>query len=205
MKNLNEYIPWAIIFILLILLWFKGCGKGGDTNAVTIPEKKGSFPERENPIPVPATEKEYVYLTGKGKTDTIRVENPINIELLEKFEELGSNKDSLYADAIGEREYNIKEEDSLLITNNYIKAQGKVLKFQQSYTIKPKKITVKDKETVLRMLGGVEVGSKMELTDFAVKANLMLQNRKGSILSIGYDTENRIYAGYSFSIFNIRK
>lgn len=206
MKTYSKYIPWAIIVVLAIMLWFKGCNRDSKTVYVEVPAKHGKFDTIWMPAPILRPEKEYVYRYLKGKdTITITVENPINIELLEKFEQLGANKDSLYADAIGEREYNIKQEDSLLITNNYIKAQGKVLAFQQSYTIKPQKIAVKDPETVFRLLGGVEVGNTKELNDFSAKGSLMFQNRKGNIFSAGYDTEQRIWVGYGFSIWNYRK
>lgn len=208
MPNIIKYGGWAIAVIFLIA-WLRGCG--GDTNTVyvEVPAKHGKFDTVFLPTPTPAPQKEYVYrYINNNDTVEVRVENPINIELLEKFEQLGANKDSLYADAIGEREYNIKQEDSLLITNNYIKAQGKVLAFQQDYTIKPQKIAVKDKETFLRLLGQVEAGavlSEMETTQFAAKGSLMLQNRKGNIFSVGYDTEQKIWVGYGFSIFNWRK
>lgn len=136
-------------------MFFKGCGKEeGETQTITIPDKKGSFPEVKNPEPnkTPQTEYKYKYLND---TDTleIKVENPINEELMQ-FYLSHKNKDSLYADAIGEREYTIPYEDSLIKTNNYIKSQGKVLSFKQDYTIKEQKVKVTPKQTVFRLLGG---------------------------------------------------
>lgn len=205
MKTYTKYIPWAIIVVLAILLWFKGCDKGGETVYIKVPAKHGKFDTVKEPEPIVRVQKEFVYrYITNNDTVEVTVENPINERLLKQFAE-SKKKDSLYADAIGEREYNIKQEDSLLITENYIKAQGKVLAFQQSYTIKPQKIAVKDPETVFRLLGGVEIGNSKELNDFSAKGSLMLQNRKGNIFSVGYDTEQRIWVGYGFSIWNYRK
>lgn len=201
--NLIKYGGWAIAVIFLIA-WLRGCGGDTKTVYVEVPAKHGKFDTVKEPKPIIRVQKEYVYLAGKDKTDTVKVENPINQQLWE-FYQMHQNKDSLYADAIGEREYNIKQEDSLLITENYIKSQGKVLAFQQSYTIKPQKIAVKDKETFLRLLGGVEVGNTKQLNDFTAKGSIMLQNSKGNTFSVGYDTEKRMYVGYWFSIFNWRK
>lgn len=202
---MKKYIPYIIIFGLAFLLWLEKCTGDSKESTVIIPEKKGNFPERQNPEPIPPPEKEYVY-KYITKTDTVKitVENPINEELM-AFYLASQNKDSLYAAAIGEREYNIVEEDSLLMTENHIKTQGHLLSFQQSYTIKPREVKVNPKETVLRLLGGFEVGNTTQLDNFTAKANLGIQNRKGNILSVGYDTEERIWIGYDFSIFNIKK
>lgn len=202
---MKKYIPYIIIAVLIFLLWQKSCTGESKPQTVIVPEQKGSFTERLNPEPIPASEKEYVY-KYITKTDTVKitVESPVNEDLM-AFYLASKNKDSLYADAIGEREYNIVEEDSLLMTENHIKTQGHLMSFQQSYTIKPREVKVKPKETVLRLLGGFEVGNTTQLDNFTAKANLGLQNRKGNILSVGYDTEERIWIGYDFSIFNIKK
>lgn len=206
MKLIKKLIQPFVIVVLLILFFFKGCGKEeGETQTITIPEKKGSFTEVKNPEPnkPPQTEYKYKYLTD---TDTleIKVENPINEELMQ-FYLAHKNKDSLYADAIGEREYTIPYEDSLIKTNNYIKSQGKVLSFKQDYTIKEQKVKVTPKQTVFRLLGGFEIGNTKEFNDFSAKANLRFQNKQGNILSVGYDTEQRIWVGYDFSIWNVKK
>lgn len=197
-----------IVIIALVIFSFHQCGKKdseGETQTITIPEKKGSFPEVKNPEPnkPPQTEYKYKYLTD---TDTleIKVENPINEELMQ-FYLAHKNKDSLFADAIGEREYTIPYEDSLIKTNNYIKSQGKVLSFKQDYTIKEQKVKVIPKQTVFRLLGGFEIGNTKEFNDFSAKGNLIFQNKQGNILSIGYDTEQRIWLGYDFSIWNVKK
>lgn len=209
MEKIKNYIKWAGWPLLVLVLWFNGCGNdGSDTDVVTIPERKGSFAPVLNPEPLPAPEKEYVYrYINKVTHDTVKVkvQNPVNIELLEKFEQLGANKDSLYLDAIGQRNYEIVQEDSLLRTVNKIKTQGTVLSFQQDYTIKPQKVAVPSKEVTFRMLAGLEVGNTAAFDNFNAKANVMFQNKRGDIFNAGYDTEQRWWAGYARSIFAVKK
>lgn len=204
----SKYIMGGIIIILAFLLWQKRCSGEAETQIVTTPERSGSMPEVNNPAPTPAPQKEYVYkYYDRIKRDTVRVvtQNPIDYELLAKFLKDTANQPQHYAESIQQREYHIPQEDSVLKTDNYISARGEVLSFRQSYTIKPQKVAVKPKEMVFRMLGGVEVGNTKEFNDFSAKANLMLQNRKGNIFSVGYDTENRIWVGYGFKIFEVKK
>ena len=97
-------------------------------------------------------------------------------------------------------------DDNLLLNIDGI-VQGEVKEITPSYTIKPKKVEVqvKPKETVFRLLGGLEVGNNTKLDGFAAKANLMLQNKKGNIISGSFDTNQTIWIGYNFSIFDIKR
>jgi hypothetical protein len=160
----------------------RGCEKTiSDPVNIIVKEKKGSFPEVKNPTPikrsvVPVTELPCIFYNEVSKkTDTIK-----------------------------ENEYELIQEDSLIKTTNKIKTLGTLLSFQQDYLIKPTTIKAKPKETVLRVLAGMEIGNNTKLNDFAAKANLMFQNRKGDIISASFDTEQRIWIGYSFSILNIK-
>lgn len=192
---MKKALPHIVIIGLIIALAWKSCSGGKDTITVTTPEIKGKSDTIYFPVPMPS-EKEYVYRYING-TDTIVTvtQNPINHDLLNFYLSNQNKRDSLYTDAIGEREYNIPVEDSLLLTNNYIKVQGKVLAFQQNYTIKPRQIqTPRDR---FSLLAGVEAGNTIQLDKFVVKGNLGV--RLGSAqLNLGYDTENRIWAGYSW-------
>ena len=202
---MKKYLPWLIIGVLVIIIFLQNsCSGESKTTVVTTPEVKGSFPPVVNPKPLtPAVPKTIV----KWKTETVEVENPVNAQLVENYK---NAKDSLerlklYADAIGIREYNLPQEDSVLKTENYIKAQGTILEFQQSYTIKPQKVAVPQKEVAFLLLAGFEVGNTLQFNDAAVKGSLKFQNKKGSILSVGYDSAQRLWLGYDFSVFSIKK
>lgn len=208
MEKIKKYIMWAGWPLFLLLLWFNGCARdGGETDVVTIPAKHGSFPAVQNPVPLPAPKKEYSYqVPGNTDTITVTVENPVNDFLLSYYQKASQpQKDSLCLDALGEREYIITREDDYICTDNYIKAQGKVLNFQQDYTIKPQKVAVPSKEVTFRMLAGLEVGNTAAFDNFSAKANVMFQNKKGDIFSTAFDTEQRIWVGYARSIFNVKK
>ena len=201
MKKYTPFIQPAIIVALILYIFlFDGCGKDkGITTTVATPEVTGSFPAVINPAPNPAPKPEYRYLAGKDKTDTITVENPVNIDLWNYYVNAEqSKKDSIHADAIGEREYTLNNEDKFLKTTSHIKTRGELLSYQLTeYTIKPQDVEIKNP---FRLLAGFEIGNTIELDDVSAKGNLMLQNRKGNILSVGYDTNRRIYAGYNFVI-----
>jgi hypothetical protein len=76
-----------------------------------------------------------------------------------------------------------------------------------SYKIKQREIKteVKCKETAFRVLAGAEIGLPRDLSKVPIKGNLLFQNGKGNILSVGYDNSSTIWLGYNFSILNIKR
>ena len=193
---------WTGSVLIIVLIAYiaiqKGCEPSKpDVVTVTTPAVSGSSETIYKPVPLPQPYPVYKYVTLKG--DTIKVENPVNESLLQFYLANQSKRDSLYSDAIGEREYNIPVEDSLLITNNYIKAQGKVLEFQQTYTIKPRKISVTVPSNRFSLHGGFEVGNTIQLDNFAVKGNIGMRFGNGQI-SLGYDTNNTAWIGYNWTL-----
>ena len=197
---MKTYLPYIVIAALVILYATeRGCNRNSkpDVITVTTPAVSGSSKTIYEPVPVPQPYPVYKYTTIQG--DTIKVENPVNEELLNYYLANQEKRDSLYTDAIGIREYNIPVEDSLLLTNNYIKAQGKVLEFQQTYTIKPRKIDVPVPANKFSLLGGFEFGNTITLDRFAGKANLSAKIGNGQI-NLGYDTNNTAWLGYSWTL-----
>jgi len=208
LKEFFKYLGWILLFIVL---WFRGCS--GPTISpqivkVIVQEVKGKF-EAKKPVNVPIGQK-----VSKG--ETIYKENPIDPKLLAENEKLkqdfAKEKDSLkriiaYNKSIQLNEFSTKfEDDNLLLNINGI-VQGEVKKITPSYTIKEKKVEVqvKPKETVFRLLVGGEIGNNTKLDGFAAKANLILQNKKGNIISGSFDTNQNIWIGYNISIFDIKR
>jgi len=207
LKEFVKYLGWILLFIVL---WFRGCS--GTTPSpqiakVIVPEVKGKF-EAKKPINVPIGQK-----VSKG--ETVYKENPINPKLLAENEKLKQDfakaSDSIkklqFAKAIQLNEFSSTfEDDNLLLNINGI-VQGEVKEITPNYTIKEKKVEVqvKPKETVFRLLGGMELGNNTKLDGFAAKANMMLQNKKGNIISGSFDTNQNIWIGYNFSIFDIKR
>jgi hypothetical protein len=207
LKEFVKYLGWILLFFVL---WFRGCS--GTTPLpqiakVIVPEVKGKF-EAKKPVNVPIGQK-----VSKGKT--VYKENPIDLKLITENEKLkqdfAKETDSLkkviaYNKAVQLNKFSTKFEDENLLLNIDGIVQGEVKEITPNYTIKEKKVEVqKPKETVFRLLGGMELGNNTKLDGFAAKANLMLQNRKGNIISGSFDTNQNIWIGYNFSIFDIKR
>jgi len=207
-KEAFKYLGWVLLFVVL---WFRGCSGNQPTPQkvkVIVPEVKGKF-EAKKPVNVPIGQK-----VSKG--ETVYKENPINPKFIAENEKLKNDfakeKDSLkriitYNKAVQLNKFSTKFEDDNLLLNIDGIVQGEVKEITPNYTIKEKKIEiqVKPKETVFRLLGGMELGNNTKLDGFAAKANLMLQNKKGNILSGSFDTNQTIWIGYNFSIFDIKR
>ena len=105
--------------------------------------------------------------------------------------------------AIQLNKFSTKFEDENIVLNVNGVVRGEVKEVTPNYTIKKKEIEVpvKVKEAVFRLLGGVEVGNTKTLDDLSFKGSVLFQNRKGNIISAGYDTDNKIWLGYYRSIF----
>jgi hypothetical protein len=215
----KTFLKYLAVFALgcFVAFWFRGCS--GSTPKpqiakVIIPEVKGVFESKEpahEPVVINTNNKANVQ---KGKT--ITVENPIDGKLIAENEKLktafAKETDSLkkviaYNKAIQLNKFSTKFEDENLVLNINGVVQGEVKEITPGYKIKEKKIEVpvKPKETVFRLLGGMELGNNTKLDGFAAKANLMLQNKKGNILSGSFDTNQNIWIGYNFSIFDIKR
>lgn len=199
-----KYFGWILAIVLL--LWIKSCSPEPETKTVTItiPEKKGSF----TPVK-PATIKVTEYKLEKG--DPIITENPLNKKLLEENKNLkdkfksvrDSIKLNMFEEANQINQFSSRFEDDNLILNINGIARGKVKEITPSYTIKQQKsdVLIENKLPGLRVLGGVEVGNTKTLDDLSFKGTVLFQNRKGNIISAGYDTDNKIWLGYYRSIF----
>lgn len=207
MKKYSNLFLYGVIGVLAFLLWIKSCTGEEKKQTVTIPEQTGNFKPVINPKPDTIKEP---YPVVKWKDKIVYQDNPVNQELVNELRKALEENDSLkalamYADAVAIREYTIPLEDSLVKTENYFKTQGELLEFKQSYILKERKVDIKTPELLFRLLGKIEVGNTTQFDNFNAKANLMFQNKKGNIYSIGFDTEERIYVGYGFKIFEIKK
>jgi hypothetical protein len=195
---------YGIILVLTIILATGGCSHSKPKPqiiTVKVPEVRGSF---EPQIPKVINSR-----------DTLYLKNPINSMLITENEKLkiafaaanDSIKKLLFAKAVKLNAFSSKFEDENIKINVNGIVQGEVKEITPNYTIKEKKVDVQinPKETVFRILAGAEIADKITLNSFIAKANLLFQNRKGNTLSLGYDTDKRIWLGYNFSILNLKK
>lgn len=214
----KEFLKYLGFFILgcFVALWFKGCSSSEIPNVyakVTVPEVKGSFQAKKpfhEPIVINANN-----TANMQKGETTYIENPIDKKLIAENEKLKSDyekanesiKQLSFNKAIQLNKFSTKFEDENLLLNINGIVQGEVKEITPNYTIKEKKIEVpvKQKETVFRLLGGLEVGNNRHLDAFKLKANLMFQNKKGNIISGSFDTNQTIWVGYNVSIFDVKR
>lgn len=172
---------------------------------VTVPEKTGTMPEVTNPKPIKSIKDSIVY-----RDKVITTEGPVNkklaqdyIDLEKRYSDIELEKERLkkYLESIQIRDYKIPVEDEFMSTTNNIKVQGELLSFQQDYKIKERKVDIEVPiKKRISLYAGAEAGVSTELEKFTAKGNLMLQNKKGDILSVSIDTEKRIWAGYAIKL-----
>lgn len=212
--NLKSTLSWSGWILLFIVLFFmKQCSPQPTLAKIEIPEKKGSFegvkPEHVEITPKIVHTKENVYIKG----EKVYISNPLNEKLLSENEILKDefkivdsiNKILLYEKAIAINSFSTKFEDENLELNIEGIVRGEVQEITPSYTIKKQSVLVPQKETVFRLLGGVEVGNTVQLDQLNFKANLGFQNKSGDVLNVGYDTQKVIWIGFSKNIFKVEK
>lgn len=217
-----KQIDWfkiAYLFLALVfaILWLRGCSepKTPQLVKVEVPEVQGSFTSQKpinHPVNIQAI------LPKNDKSKIVKVENTINQKLVAENEALklafAKETDSLkkqlaYEKSIELNNFSTDFDDENLELHISGVVQGEVKEITPSYKIKAKtiEVPVKAKETVFRVLAGAEVGvqTSLNMNKLPIKANLMLQNRKGNIISAGFDNNKTIWIGYSVSLFNYRK
>jgi hypothetical protein len=159
------------------------------------------------------TEKPYRATQRDGSKTEHTAENELLSKLLAENERLKCDfekaSDSLkliiYNQAIQLNSYTQTFDDENITGTASGIVRGEIQSMKFDYTIKEKKIdTPKPKETAFRLLGGLEAGINPTIGNFAAKGNMMFQNKKGNIFSASYDTQNRIWIGYSASLLNIK-
>lgn len=205
---LKKSIPYIIIAILLVFLFLKDC-----SNAPTVKPQIISTPKIEakfEPVkPIHTPIKTVVASAVKQSAKTaIRPAMIIKNESLLKSYQREIDvlkKELLFKKAIQLNKFDTKFEDDNLIININGIVQGEVQEITPSYVIKPQTIEVRPKEVKFRMLAGLEVGNNLLFNKPLFKANVGFQNAKGSMITASYDTEERIFIGYNFTVFKIRR
>lgn len=214
LKNI-DWFKAAYLFLALVfaILWLRGCSAPQTVQAVDVdvPEVKGTF-KTKKPVHLK------VNLPKNDKSKIVKVENLINEKLIAENEALklafAKETDSLkkqlaYEKAIELNNFSTDFDDENLELHINGVVQGEVKEVTPSYRIKPKtiEVPVKAKETVFRVLAGAEVGvqTSLQMNKLPIKANLMLQNRKGNIWSGGYDNNGIAWIGFNVSLFNYKK
>jgi hypothetical protein len=225
--NLN-LILCAIIAVMAIIIWFTNCsGKVDGNTVIETKEVKGGFPTVQGKdieakdIPIAPVVGQKVSGQKVSKVTPHDVENFKALyhltqkqydSLLVVNRTLDSLANSLYdkrlqpiieACKFVEFKHEL-DNDTIHITLTGI-SRGVPQNLNTSYTIKARKQEIHVPTAVFTLLGGVEVGMTKTLSKFNTKANLGFQNKKGNILTISADTDQRFYLGYTAKIFSIKR
>jgi hypothetical protein len=218
------YVMLALIALLFIFSFVKACSPPEPKLVkVMVPEVRGTFAPQK---PVNHPMAIYPILTNNvkpKKVDTssnlVDTSNKDNLKKLVAENEalklaFAKETDSLkkllaYEKAVQLNNFSTKFEDENMELNIDGVVQGEVKEITPSYKLKERKldVPVKLKETVLRVYVGGEVGvqTSLEMNKLPLKANLMIQNRKGNIWTGSYDNNGIAWIGFNKSIFKIER
>lgn len=209
------YLGWLLFFLCL---WFKGCSDGQklSNNEVVIKEVTKTLPAdtvvKHEIIKIPKwykdtkTEKKYLKDLTEAEQRIIAYQEEID-NMQSEFMWSDSIKQAemfRLATELKNFESNF-EDENLKLTINGIIGGNKVKEITPTYTIKPKKIDVSEKQVKFRMLVGGGLGNSLTFDKPLFNGNVGFQNAKGNVLRFSFDTEQRIMVGYDFSLFKIKK
>lgn len=194
--NINKYLIIALIASvgLNIYLWNR------DSETITIPPQMGSV-TIETPEPIVI----YKTIERAGKTEYVATENPINQELLSKYNNsLDSiEKLKLYSLAITERKYIEIFNDSVQKITVESDVIGTLTKQKISYITKSKEITILKPSNRLEFYLGGNIAVPIVnpagslLDPLAVGLELEMLTNK-NIFKIGINTNKQLTGGISF-------
>lgn len=191
---MRKYIPYIIIALLLALLVFRE----SETTIITIPEKKGSF-EQKNPEPIVR----YDTIYEAGETKIKEVPNPINQELLAEYNSLKDSisKQKFVEDAITERTYRETYQDSIQKITVETEVIGTMKSQKVDYTVYEQQTEIRSSKSRTRLDVGVFTSIPTNGTNVpSIGARLHLATPKRTY-SLGYDNQHNITAGIAFKLF----
>lgn len=195
---------FAVIYLFTLV---KQCAEPKTTIPVTIkvPAKEGQFDKPTNVIPGEKKKDSIVYKDGK----TIYTENPINKQLAEDYLKATDSikRLKLYLDAIQEKDGTYVYDNKDLKLEVYTKYRGEIIEIKPKYTIKETEVKadIPVPQTVFALYGGLELFNNTTLSNLGAKADIGIQNKKGTIFTVGADTRSNYYVGAKVKIFEIKK
>lgn len=194
---MKQAIPYIVIGILLLILWQGGCER--EERIVKVPEVVKEFDTITEIQYLPS---DTVYLT-RWESVEIETQNPVNAELVEQYQQA---KDSIarltmYLNAIQERNFSETFDDEFATVQVSGRVRGELLSLSGGYTLKEREVSIREGKR-FRLLGGFNIGNNTNLSQFSWKATTGLQNASGDIITLGYDSNEVIWLGYSFSLLS---
>lgn len=208
MKNNRRTEIFLIVIILALILMQvlqnnKRVYAPPEPVVVKIPEKTGSSGVKV------ITEYEAVPVYVNGQETKIIVDDSWKKLYEEAKDSLEQARLFLESITINDYKETFVDNDTIEI-DGYIKTRGELLEYEINYNIKPQEITYTPEVNIQRpklsLKTAVEVGIPTDPdSDLSLKGKIGFENQKGIGFHIGYDTDNKIWAGVSKSIILKRK
>jgi len=202
----KKNIPYFVIAALVIYILMTG---KSEVVEVKIPSKENSV-KISDPEPEVRVDTIYknVFIEGKKVVQkrVIEVENPVNKELLKKYEEAVKANDSIqqvkvFKDAIKERKYTERLEDSVQVITVKSEVIGKLKKQVISYETKPRVIKFKTNRTKpVVYIGGFANLPTIQDAKPSFGLQIQISSKKG-VLTSGIDIQKKIHIGYAIKLF----
>lgn len=198
LKNLERYVYLAVI-VAGVVWWYFQPSPGVEIREVPVE------------VPVQVTVPQIIKVF-----DTVHMPPVIKVkdnkELVEAYQKLQTENEKLkaYKESVKIRSYDKKYSDDTQDISVFTEVEGKVLKQSVEYDIKPREINTVVTETVPVIIEpkrslrfGAEMGVPVNQGSMSpvFKGNVILENKKGLMLSAGYDTEQRVWGGVIVKIF----
>lgn len=203
--NLVDVFQWLGWVFLIAILFFRGCDPTpqiAEKIKIVTKEIKGKTIIKTNIVHVPITKK-VLDTSGTGfyvsQIDKLFEEN--NRMQLE-FQQMDSLAQiEAYAKAIETNTFKEQFEDKYI--NAYVSGEvsGKIHAMKFDYTIKTQKTEVPAPKRKISVLGGVFIANDIQLQKALFGTELNVLNNKGDIIKVAFDTDKRIYFGYSKKLF----
>lgn len=202
--KLNKGIVYNIIIVILVV--YISTLREKQQEAVEVPANENKFF-----IDSPIEKKRFdsiIYrdsITEREIIKIIPVENPLNDSLLANYKQAMKENDSLkqlalYKEAITERIYEERFEDTIQTIIVETEVVGTMKSQFVKYNTRPKTIIVEHEE--IKKISLYAGGFVSDINEPALGLNLNLLNReKNKIFTIGFDTEKRLHIGATFKIY----
>lgn len=200
----KKTIPYLIIAGLLVYIF----SMEKEIIQVKIPSKENSV-KIADPISEVRVDTIYktVFRDGKRKVvkEVVTVENPVNKDLLDKYEEAKKSNDSLLLDkifreAITERLYTEKLVDSVQTITVKSEVIGTLKSQIISYKTNPQTITIKKWKRASIYIGGFSYLPTIDGESISVGLQLQVVNKK-RVLTFGFDNTKKVHVGIAFKLF----
>lgn len=194
-----------IIAVLVVYILMIG---NSEPKEIIIPSVKNSV-VIDDPMPVVIFDTIYLDSIQEKKVfEIVKVKNPVNTELLSKYEKAIQENDSLkqielFKEAITERTYTEYLEDSVQTITVDSKVIGVLKRQTISYITKVKKVTLKPVKLKPSLFIGAFLSVPVDIqTPSNIGVNITLMNKtKNKYYSIGIDNKKYIYIGVNFKLF----